>query len=76
MSKSTFRHFHWLISTQQEILYGWAKNADPMEMPKGVSYKIDPARLQHKYFILQIHYTGELLEEDYTGLKITYTGQE
>ena len=58
----------------QEIVYAWAKNADPMVMPEGVSFEMD--RTRRKFFVLQVHYVNELPDKDYTGLKISYTEKE
>ena len=55
-------------------MYAWAKNADPMVMPEGVSFEMD--RTRRKFFVLQVHYVEELPDKDYTGLKISYTDQE
>lgn len=50
------------------VVYGWAKNAKSMEMPKDVSLTLNPKELE--YMVLQIHYKYKSDREDWTSLEL------
>ena len=53
---------------QAQIIYGWAKNADNLKLPDGVSFTLDPNEIH--YLVLQVHYAETITEPDTSGLTI------
>ena len=53
---------------QAQIMYGWAKNADNLELPDGVSFTLDPNEVQ--YLVLQVHYAETIEQPDSSGLTL------
>ena len=53
---------------QAQILYGWAKNADNLELPDGVSFTLDPNEV--RYLVLQVHYAEPIEQPDSSGLTL------
>ena len=51
-----------MCRSQQMILFGWAKNADAITMPKDVSMHLNVQKT--KYLVLQIHYAQPLSKPD------------
>ena len=50
------------------IIYGWAKNADSLKLPDGVSFTLDPSEIQ--YLVLQVHYADTIESPDTSGLTL------
>ncbi|GFY59349.1 peptidyl-glycine alpha-amidating monooxygenase B [Trichonephila inaurata madagascariensis] len=67
---------HGDLCSRMTIMYGWAKNAPPMELPKDVGFLIGGNSSIH-YVVLQIHYANPLPEgvTDNSGLKLHLTTQ-
>ncbi|GIY55864.1 peptidyl-glycine alpha-amidating monooxygenase B [Caerostris darwini] len=67
---------HGDLCSHMTIMYGWAKNAPPMELPKDVGYLIG-GNSSINYVVLQIHYAKPLSEgsTDNSGLKLHLTTQ-
>ena len=53
---------------QAQIMYGWAKNADNLELPDGVSFTLDPNEVH--YLVLQVHYAEAIEQPDSSGLTL------
>ena len=53
---------------QAQIMYGWAKNADNLELPDGVSFTLDPNEVH--YLVLQVHYAEAIDQPDSSGLTL------
>ena len=53
---------------QASIMYGWAKNADNLELPDGVSFTLDPTEVN--YLVLQVHYAEAIKKPDTSGLTL------
>ena len=56
------------------IIFGWAKNAKSMQMPKDVSMHTDTADV--KYFVLQVHYAKALETPDNSTTLILTASKE
>eukprot|EP00884_Botryococcus_braunii_P000484 jgi/Botrbrau1/10436/Bobra.0133s0043.1 len=54
------------------VLYGWAKNAAPMHVPKGVGFRVGPGS-GTKVLVLQVHYTHKRPEGDRSGVRLKLT---
>ncbi|XP_055943304.1 peptidylglycine alpha-amidating monooxygenase-like isoform X2 [Argiope bruennichi] len=67
---------HGDLCSRMTIMYGWAKNAPPMELPQDVGFLIGGNSSIH-YLVLQIHYANPLPEgsTDNSGLKLHLTTQ-
>ncbi|XP_054720127.1 peptidylglycine alpha-hydroxylating monooxygenase-like [Uloborus diversus] len=64
------------LCSRMSIMYGWAKNAPPMELPKDVGFLIG-GNSSIRYLVLQIHYARPLPDgvTDNSGLKLHLTTQ-
>jgi len=51
-----------------QIIYGWAKNADNLQLPDGVSFTLDPEEIH--YLVLQVHYGDIITQPDRSGLTL------
>ena len=58
---------------QPSIIYGWAKNADNLKLPDGVSFTLDPE--EKHYLVLQVHYATEIEQPDSSGLSLELSQQ-
>ena len=53
---------------QANIIYGWAKNADNLKLPDGVSFPLDPEK--SRFLVLQVHYANQMVQPDSSGLTL------
>ena len=53
---------------QAQIIYGWAKNADNLELPDGVSFTLNPD--ESHYLVLQVHYATIIETPDTSSLTL------
>ncbi|KAK3098853.1 hypothetical protein FSP39_023767 [Pinctada imbricata] len=54
-------HCGRICKSQEQILFAWAKNADPLVLPDGVGFRVG-ANTQIKYIVVQVHYVHPLPE--------------
>ena len=53
---------------QASIIYGWARNADNLKLPDGVSFTLDPE--EKNYLVLQVHYAEVIKQPDSSGITL------
>ena len=53
---------------QAQIIYGWARNADNLKLPDGVSFTLDPEEIH--YLVLQVHYSEVIAQPDTSSLAL------
>ena len=51
----------------QYWLYGWAKNAPSLELPKEIGFPVGQEDSPIKYLGVNIHYADPLTEQDFSG---------
>ncbi len=64
---------HATCNGMSSIMYAWAKDAPPTQLPPDVGFKLDD---DDGYLVLQVHYAHPLPDKDYTGLRMTYSEEK
>eukprot|EP00095_Tigriopus_kingsejongensis_P003105 maker-scaffold428_size174301-snap-gene-0.22 protein:Tk03105 transcript:maker-scaffold428_size174301-snap-gene-0.22-mRNA-1 annotation:"af109920_1alpha-amidating enzyme precursor 2" len=63
---------HTMCDDQSKIMYAWAKDAPPTQLPQNVGFSLDG---NDGYLVLQVHYKHPLEHKDFTGLSMHYTDE-
>ncbi|XP_056022421.1 peptidylglycine alpha-amidating monooxygenase-like isoform X2 [Ostrea edulis] len=73
-STEDYWHCGRLCKSQEQILFAWAKNAPPLQLPKGVGFRVG-GQTQIKYIVIQIHYVNPLPvgSLDTSGIRLSMT---
>ena len=61
---------HSTCRGKSKIMYAWAKDAPPAELPDGVGFKVGD---QYRYVVLQVHYAHPLDAPDNAGVTLGFT---
>ena len=63
---------HSVCKGQSKLLYAWAKDAPPANIPEDVGFKVGKP---YEYIVLQLHYAHPLQSPDYASVEVTFTDQ-
>lgn len=55
---------------QDAVLYGWGRNADKLELPKGVGFSVGKGTAV-KWIVMQVHYLNEKPAGDNAGVRLS-----
>ena len=64
---------HSVCNGKSKILYAWAKDAPPSQIPKDVGFKVGT---NYAYIVLQVHYAHALSIPNHAGIQVTFTEQK
>lgn len=73
-SSEDYWHCGQLCKSQEQILFAWAKNAPPLNLPKDVGFRVG-GQTNIKYIVIQIHYVNPLPPGslDTSGIRLSMT---
>lgn len=73
-SSEDYWHCGQLCKSQEQILFAWAKNAPPLNLPKDVGFHVG-GQTNIKYIVIQIHYVNPLPPGslDTSGIRLSMT---
>lgn len=73
-SSKEYWHCGRLCKSQEQILFAWAKNAPPLNLPKDVGFHVG-GQTSIKYIVIQIHYVNPLPPGslDTSGIRLSMT---
>ncbi|XP_061167257.1 peptidylglycine alpha-amidating monooxygenase-like [Saccostrea echinata] len=73
-STDAYWHCGRLCKSQEQILFAWAKNAPPLQLPKDVGFRVG-GQTNIKYIVIQIHYINPLPAGslDTSGIRLRMT---
>lgn len=54
--------------------YGWGRNADKLELPKGVGFSVGKGTAV-KWIVMQVHYLNEKPAGDNAGVRLRWVRQ-
>ena len=63
---------HSICRGETHIMYAWAKDAPPTNLPENVAFKLDP----DEYIVVQIHYANQFSEPDHTSVTVRTTREK
>ena len=61
---------HSTCQGKSKIMYAWAKDAPPAELPDQVGFKVGE---EYEYVVLQVHYAHPLDAPDNAGVTLSIT---
>ena len=64
---------HSTCQGKGKIMYAWAKDAPPAEMPENIGFEVGN---EYEYVVLQVHYAHPLDAPDNAGVTISYSNNK